>query len=305
MDAVPQVGAVVFRTDSTPPRILLVRARKDPDKWIFPKGHIEPGESDADAVLRELKEEAGVAGMLLGPVGTPVSFQSDAEPVRVQYYLLRMTADGPSPEGREKQWLPAREAIEGLGFEAARELLRAGLPEIERHTAATGTAPAQDSFADYLLAAHAAGSLLDAGAHVGRREAHPRRRVVARRIAVAGASGNGKTTLSKRLAAKLGVPYVELDALNHLPGWTEATPEALRRDVEAAMNRSDGWVLDGTYQNKIGDVVLRRADTLVWLDQSLPLIVWRDAQCATSSPSETSSRGTARRGDSRSGVATR
>lgn len=98
---------------------------------------------------------------------------------------------------------------------------------------------------------------------------------MARRIAVVGVSGNGKTTLCKRLAAKLGVPHVELDALNHLPGWTEATPEALRRAVEAAMNRSDGWVFDGTYQNKIGDVVLRRADTVVWLDQSLPLVLSR------------------------------
>ncbi len=96
-----------------------------------------------------------------------------------------------------------------------------------------------------------------------------------RRIVVVGVSGNGKTTLSRRVAARLQVPYVELDALNHLPGWTEATPEALRSDVEAAMDRSDGWVLDGSYQNKIGDVALRRADTLVWLDQPLLLVLSR------------------------------
>jgi adenylate kinase family enzyme len=98
---------------------------------------------------------------------------------------------------------------------------------------------------------------------------------VARRIAVVGVSGNGKTTLARRLAAKLDVPYTELDALNHLPGWTEATAETLLRDVEAAMSRSDGWVLDGSYVGKIGDIVLRRADTLVWLDQSLPLVLAR------------------------------
>jgi adenylate kinase family enzyme len=98
---------------------------------------------------------------------------------------------------------------------------------------------------------------------------------VARRIVVAGISGNGKTTLGKRLAAKLGVPFTELDALMHLPGWTEADPEDFRRKVEAVMEDSEGWVLDGMYQAQLGDLVLRRADTLVWLDQSLPLVLFR------------------------------
>jgi adenylate kinase family enzyme len=98
---------------------------------------------------------------------------------------------------------------------------------------------------------------------------------VARRIVVAGISGNGKTTLAKRLAAQLGVPFTELDALMHLPGWTEADPEDFRRNVQAVMDASDGWVLDGMYHVQLGDLVLRRADTLVWLDQPLPLVLFR------------------------------
>ena len=88
-------------------------------------------------------------------------------------------------------------------------------------------------------------------------------------------SGNGKTTLSKRVAAKLGVPYTELDALVHLPGWTEASDEDFRRQVEEVMGRSEGWVLDSLYQHKVGDLLLERADTLVWLDQPLPLVLRR------------------------------
>lgn len=57
---------------------------------------------------------------------------------------------------------------------------------------------------------------------------------MARRIAVVGVSGNGKTTLARRLAATLDVPYTELDALNHLPGWIEATAETLLRDGRCA-----------------------------------------------------------------------
>jgi adenylate kinase family enzyme len=98
---------------------------------------------------------------------------------------------------------------------------------------------------------------------------------VSRRIVIAGVSGNGKTTLGRQLAQKLGVPFTELDALMHQPGWVPAETETFRREVEEVMDASDGWVLDGMYQDQLGDLVLRRADTLVWLDQPLPLVLRR------------------------------
>ncbi|HUP32422.1 MAG TPA: shikimate kinase [Gaiellaceae bacterium] len=88
---------------------------------------------------------------------------------------------------------------------------------------------------------------------------------------VASASGNGKTTLGRELARRLGVPFVEVDALNHGPGWVEATPEELRARVEPVV-AGEAWVVDGTYRGKLGDLVLRRADVVVWLD--LPVHVW-------------------------------
>jgi len=98
---------------------------------------------------------------------------------------------------------------------------------------------------------------------------------VPRRIVIAGINGNGKTTLGGRLADKLDVPFTELDALMHQPGWVPAETETFRLEVEAVMDASDGWVLDGMYQHQLGDLVLRRADTLVWLDQPLPLVLGR------------------------------
>jgi adenylate kinase family enzyme len=93
-----------------------------------------------------------------------------------------------------------------------------------------------------------------------------------RRVAIiASASGNGKTTVGRALAARLGVRFVELDALVHGPGWAETPDEELRRIVEPIV-RSDGWVIDGTYWRKLGNLVLDAADTVVWLD--LPLRVW-------------------------------
>lgn len=88
---------------------------------------------------------------------------------------------------------------------------------------------------------------------------------------IASASGNGKTTLAHDLAARLGVPCYELDALHHGPGWTEASPDELRTAV-APLVAGDAWVVDGTYRRKLGDLVLERADLVVWLD--LPVHVW-------------------------------
>lgn len=88
---------------------------------------------------------------------------------------------------------------------------------------------------------------------------------------IASASGNGKTTVARALAARLGVRCVELDALVHGPGWSELPDDDLRRLVEPIV-ATDGWVIDGVYRGKLGDLVLARADLVVWLD--LPLRVW-------------------------------
>ena len=90
-------------------------------------------------------------------------------------------------------------------------------------------------------------------------------------VIVSSASGSGKTTLGRELARRLGAPFHELDALNHGPGWTEATPDVLRSRVEPLL-AEPGWVVDGSYRSKLGDLVFEHADLVVWLD--LPLRVW-------------------------------
>jgi adenylate kinase family enzyme len=93
-----------------------------------------------------------------------------------------------------------------------------------------------------------------------------------RKVAViSSASGNGKTTLGRELAERLGVPFIELDALVHGPDWVETPDDDLRAQVEPIVT-SDGWVIDGAYRGKLGDLVLDAADVVVWLD--LPIRVW-------------------------------
>ena len=101
-----------------------------------------------------------------------------------------------------------------------------------------------------------------------------------RRVEVVGPSCSGKTTTARRLAALLGLPYIELDALHHDAGWTEAPAELLQERVRRALDAApDGWVVDGTYFGKLGSLVLDRADTIVWLDipfrTAIRRVLWR------------------------------
>ena len=93
-----------------------------------------------------------------------------------------------------------------------------------------------------------------------------------RRVAViTSASGNGGTVVARKLAVRIDVPFYELDELFWRPGWTETPAEEFRALMEPIV-ATDAWVIDGSYQSKIGDLVLRNADLVVWLD--LPMHVW-------------------------------
>jgi adenylate kinase family enzyme len=101
-----------------------------------------------------------------------------------------------------------------------------------------------------------------------------------RRVAVIGGSCTGKTTLSRELASRLGVPHIELDALHHDAGWQEAPAELLQARVDSALAAApDGWVVDGNYHGKLGTSVLERADTVAFLDLPFGLtlrrVLWR------------------------------
>jgi adenylate kinase family enzyme len=93
------------------------------------------------------------------------------------------------------------------------------------------------------------------------------------RVSVVGASGAGKTTVGRKLAASLGVPFVELDAIFHQPDWVELPRDDFRERVGAAL-ATPGWVVDGNY-SAVRDLVWDRADTVVWLDLPRRLVMRR------------------------------
>ena len=93
------------------------------------------------------------------------------------------------------------------------------------------------------------------------------------RIVIIGRTGSGKTTLARELAAALGVPHVELDSLYFGPNFSTVPLSVLRERTSAAI-AGDRWVTDGN-KSAVRDLVWPRADTIIWLDYSFAVSLWR------------------------------
>ena len=94
-----------------------------------------------------------------------------------------------------------------------------------------------------------------------------------KRIAVIGATCSGKSTLARKLAKKLALDYIELDALQWGPNWTAVPSDVLCEKVERAA-LSPGWVSDGNY-SITRHILWPRAEAIIWLDYALSTILPR------------------------------
>ena len=92
-----------------------------------------------------------------------------------------------------------------------------------------------------------------------------------RRIAVIGNLGAGKSTLSRRLARELKLPYHELDALVFGPGWS-LTPADFYETEHKRLMAGEEWILDGFGLPQSMATRLARATCIVLID----LPIWRN-----------------------------
>jgi adenylate kinase family enzyme len=100
---------------------------------------------------------------------------------------------------------------------------------------------------------------------------------IGKRIIVIGSSNAGKSTIAERLAARLDVPFIELDALHWEPRWVEAELDVFQGRIRSA-TKPDSWVMAGNYLSKQQEVSWPRADTIVFLDLPLPTLLRRCAR---------------------------
>lgn len=94
------------------------------------------------------------------------------------------------------------------------------------------------------------------------------------RVSVIGTTGSGKSTLAAQLACILEVPCIELDAIHwQQPGWNPISREQFQSEVAEAV-RAERWVIEGGY-SVVRPLIWARADTVIWLDYSLPVTLSR------------------------------
>jgi 8-oxo-dGTP pyrophosphatase MutT (NUDIX family) len=135
---VPEIasGAVILHAGSQ--RILLLHEIKE-DRWCFPKGHVEAGESLLDAARREIHEETGLSQVLLDPELGEVSYRffqpKKARNVhKTTVYFLGRTDEQEvalEPIFDRSEWVTVEEARGRLPYESDRRVLAWAAAKIE------------------------------------------------------------------------------------------------------------------------------------------------------------------------------
>jgi ADP-ribose pyrophosphatase YjhB (NUDIX family) len=97
--------------------------------WLLPKGHVEPGETNEEAAIREVAEETGITASILAPLGViDFWFMNPDKRIHktVHHYLLRADSGELSDADREVEevaWVPLSEVLSRLRYPAERNLM--------------------------------------------------------------------------------------------------------------------------------------------------------------------------------------
>ncbi len=125
-----RVSAGVLRRGG---RVLACQRRADqthPDKWEFPGGKCEAGESMADCLRRELREELGIEADIGGELWSTTHTYAGRPPVRLAFLeVARFRGEPRNLVFADMRWVPL-EALSELDFLDADRALVAELPRL-------------------------------------------------------------------------------------------------------------------------------------------------------------------------------
>ena len=96
------------------------------------------------------------------------------------------------------------------------------------------------------------------------------------RILVVGTSGSGKTTIAQAIAARTGAPHFASDDFYWEQDWKPSPIARVDRLLGEVLDKPS-WVLDGNFEHR-WESVWNQADLIVWLDYSLPTVLWQVAR---------------------------
>jgi lipoyl(octanoyl) transferase len=130
--------ALYRQGDDEPEYLLLKRVPADGGFWQPVTGHIEPGETQQQALLREVGEETGIVNVLeLSDMLHEYSYDLRGEPGRDTVYAAAVAPDSVvqlSPgEHEDYVWLPLEQALERLKYDGNKTSLRKVHQHITKH----------------------------------------------------------------------------------------------------------------------------------------------------------------------------
>lgn len=94
-----------------------------------------------------------------------------------------------------------------------------------------------------------------------------------KKVLVIGSSGAGKSTFSRVLSEKTGLPLIHLDRLFWKPNWVE-TDKSEWKEILADALAGDSWIIDGQFGGTL-EMRLEKCDTVIFLDLPRALCVYR------------------------------
>jgi len=96
------------------------------DDWSWPKGKLEPGESDEDAALREVTEETGLRCRLGDELASVSYTDRRGRPKVVRYWTMEPDSGDFSPHDEVDaiSWVSVDDASEALSYDADRRVLK-------------------------------------------------------------------------------------------------------------------------------------------------------------------------------------
>jgi len=105
MKKADSAGGVVVRQHDQRAELLLIRD-VNYDDWFLPKGHVEPGETNEVAALREIEEETGLNDLELGQfLGSFTRVSEQEKEIKTEYhFLFRKTGDSPIQLEKNMPW---------------------------------------------------------------------------------------------------------------------------------------------------------------------------------------------------------
>lgn len=99
----------------------------------------------------------------------------------------------------------------------------------------------------------------------------------AKRVLVLGSSAAGKSTLSAKIEAKLGLPHISYDRdIRWLSGWT-VRPRVQQVEIVTNIVARESWVIDGTTVSTL-PIRLPRTDLVIWMRPPRLRAIWQLAK---------------------------